>query len=51
MQVRHRDEVGATAVEYGVLVGLIAIAIVVSVGLFGGTVRGLFELIPPSVWP
>lgn len=33
--VAHRTERGATATEYGLLVGFIAMAIVVGVGLFG----------------
>ena len=33
---RARDERGATATEYGLLVGFIAIAIVGGVGAFGG---------------
>ena len=32
---QSRDETGATAVEYGLLIGLIAAAIVVTVGLLG----------------
>ena len=32
---RRKDEKGATATEYGLLVGLIALIIVVGVGLFG----------------
>lgn len=34
---------GATAVEYGLLVGLIAVAIIATVGLLGGTLDGLFS--------
>ena len=33
---------GATAVEYGLLVGLIAVAIIVTVTLLGGSLSGLF---------
>jgi pilus assembly protein Flp/PilA len=47
---RRRDERGATAVEYGLMVALIAVAIVTAVGMFGGAVQHLFELIPPAVW-
>ncbi|NHA00019.1 Flp family type IVb pilin [Nocardioides sp. W3-2-3] len=36
------DERGATSVEYALLMTLIAVAILVSVGLFGDAVRGLF---------
>ncbi|MBM4519665.1 Flp family type IVb pilin [Rhodococcus hoagii] len=38
-----RDDRGATAVEYGLLVGLIAVAIIVTVALLGGTLDGLFN--------
>jgi pilus assembly protein Flp/PilA len=38
-------ERGATAVEYGLIVGLIAVAIIVAVGLLGGTLNGMFETV------
>ena len=41
----RRDEKGATAVEYGLMVGLIAVAIIVTVGLLGGKLNGLFTTI------
>jgi pilus assembly protein Flp/PilA len=40
---RLREEKGATAVEYGLLVGLIAVAIIVTVGLLGGRLNELFQ--------
>jgi pilus assembly protein Flp/PilA len=40
--LRERDERGATATEYGLLVGFIAIVIVVGVGLFGGALNTYF---------
>jgi pilus assembly protein Flp/PilA len=40
-----RDEQGATAIEYGLLAGLIAAAIVVGAGDLGGALNGLFEKI------
>jgi pilus assembly protein Flp/PilA len=40
---RIREEKGATAVEYGLLVGLIAVAIIVTVTLLGDTLKGLFQ--------
>lgn len=43
--VRIGDEEGSTAQEYGVLVGLIALAILLGVGLFGGAVEDLFARI------
>ena len=39
---RMREEKGATAVEYGLMVGLIAVAIIVTVGLLGGRLNTLF---------
>ena len=41
---RHtRDERGATATEYGLLVGFIAIVIVVGVGFFGEALNTYFD--------
>jgi pilus assembly protein Flp/PilA len=40
---RERDERGATATEYGLLVGFIAIAIVAGVGVFGGQLSSYFD--------
>ena len=37
-----KDEKGATAVEYGLMVGLIAVAIIATVILLGGKLKGLF---------
>jgi pilus assembly protein Flp/PilA len=38
----RRDEKGATAVEYGLMVGLIAVAIITAVTLLGGGLTELF---------
>jgi pilus assembly protein Flp/PilA len=38
----QKSERGASAVEYGLLVGLIAVAIIVTVGLLGGQLNTLF---------
>jgi pilus assembly protein Flp/PilA len=38
-----RQERGATAVEYGLMVGLIAVAIIVAVTALGGKLSGLFD--------
>jgi pilus assembly protein Flp/PilA len=38
-----RDEEGASAVEYGLIVGLIAVAIIVVLGLMGNGLNGLFS--------
>jgi len=41
-----RDEEGATAIEYGLIVGLIAVVLVATLGLIGGTdstgLKGVF---------
>ena len=38
-----RDDRGATATEYGLLVGFIAIVIVAGVGFFGEALDGYFQ--------
>ncbi|MCW2736404.1 Flp family type IVb pilin [Nocardioides sp.] len=43
MLVGRKDEDGATATEYGLLVGLIALIIVVGVGLFGDALNAFFS--------
>lgn len=45
-----RDECGATATEYALLVTLIAMAIITAVTLFGLAVGDLFVL-PANVFP
>jgi pilus assembly protein Flp/PilA len=44
-----RKERGATAVEYGLLVGLIAIVIIAAVTLLGTELRNLFNSIAGSI--
>ena len=44
-----RDERGATAVEYGLLVSLIAVAIVVIVTTLGGTLNGIFTEVEGAI--
>ncbi|MFE4834314.1 Flp family type IVb pilin [Arthrobacter sp. NPDC056691] len=39
----RRDEKGATAVEYGIMVALIAVVIIVAVGLIGGNLTTTFN--------
>ncbi|AOB26284.1 MULTISPECIES: Flp family type IVb pilin [Bordetella] len=39
------DEEGATAIEYGLIVGLIAVVIIGSVSLLGETLKGFFDTI------
>jgi len=38
-----KDEAGASAVEYGLLVSLIAVAIIVAVGALGTKLNSTFE--------
>ena len=45
----RRDEKGATAVEYGLMVGLIAVVIIVAVTALGGQLNSLFESISESL--
>lgn len=44
-----RSEKGATAVEYGLMVALIAIVIIVAVALLGGNLSTLFNTVATSV--
>ena len=45
----RRDEKGATAVEYGIMVALIAVVIIVAVTALGGTVKNTFSQVQCSV--
>ncbi len=42
---RMREEKGATAVEYGLMVGLIAVAIIATVALLGTELDRLFDTV------
>ena len=44
-----RDDRGATAVEYGLMVGLIAVVIIAGVTLLGTKVSALFNTVQTSV--
>jgi pilus assembly protein Flp/PilA len=44
----HREE-GATAVEYGIMVVLIAVVIIAGVGLLGTNLDGLFSSVAGTV--
>jgi pilus assembly protein Flp/PilA len=48
-QARLREEKGATAVEYGLMVGLIAAVIITTVVLLGTQLNGLFTKITASL--
>lgn len=39
----RREETGATAVEYGLMVALIAVVLLVGVGAFGGDLSDFFK--------
>ena len=45
----HRGDRGATAVEYGLLVALIAAVIVTVVGLLGGKINAAFTTVNGAV--
>ena len=49
MIVGHDEDEGATATEYGLLVGLIALIIVVGVGLFGSNLNTFFSNLAGTV--
>ena len=46
---RTRDDEGATAVEYGLMVALIAVAIITTVGLLGTKLNGLFGTVKDAL--
>ena len=48
-QPLHRDDRGATAVEYGLMVALIAAVIATTVGLLGTKLNTLFSSVTTSL--
>jgi pilus assembly protein Flp/PilA len=48
---RLSNEKGATAVEYGIMVGLIAVVIIIAVSTLGTTLNGFFEGINTNLAP
>lgn len=48
---RLSNEKGATAVEYGIMVALIAVAVIAAVGLIGTNLTSLFNSVAGSVKP
>jgi pilus assembly protein Flp/PilA len=44
-----RNEKGATAVEYGLMVALIAAVIIVTVGLLGNKVNAAFQFVTDKI--
>jgi len=52
LMIRLRNsEKGATAVEYGIMVALIAVVIIVAVSLLGNNLTGLFNNVAGKVSP
>jgi pilus assembly protein Flp/PilA len=49
LRSRLNSEDGATAVEYGLMVALIAIVIIAAVALLGGNLSNLFSTVAGSV--
>jgi len=45
------EEEGATAVEYGLMVSLIAVVIIVAVGLIGTRLDGMFDTVGTALIP
>lgn len=43
------EEKGATAVEYGIMVALIAVVIIVAVSTLGGTLDGMFDSVDSKI--
>lgn len=43
------DESGATAIEYGLIAGLVAVAIIAALSYLGGELQGLFEYVGDTV--
>ena len=44
-----KDEEGATAVEYGLMVALIAVVIIIAVTLLGENLRDLFNRVAENI--
>lgn len=45
LSIRLRSEKGATAVEYGIMVALIAVVIIVAVSTLGGQLNTMFQTV------
>ncbi|TQJ60228.1 pilus assembly protein Flp/PilA [Arthrobacter sp. SLBN-83] len=44
-----REEKGATMVEYGIMVALIAVVVIVAIGPLGIAIRGMFQNITAGI--
>lgn len=49
LRALSRDESGAAAVEYGLLAGLIAVVIAVSVGQLGAKLNTIFQAVTGAI--
>jgi pilus assembly protein Flp/PilA len=49
LKTRLSNEKGATAVEYGIMVGLIAVVIIVAVQLLGTNLDSLFDKVNVAI--
>ena len=49
LMLAKRDDKGATAVEYGLMVALIAVAIIAMVSALGGKLGGLFTEVAAAI--
>ena len=49
LKVAHKNDEGAAAVEYGLLVGLIAVAIIAAVLLLGTQLSALFTAVTTAL--
>ena len=43
------DESGATAIEYGLIAGLVAVAIIAALSYLGGELQSLFEYVGDTI--
>ncbi|HLF59063.1 MAG TPA: Flp family type IVb pilin [Alphaproteobacteria bacterium] len=43
MQRYWRDETGATAIEYGLIAGLVSVAAIAALTAMGGSLKSIFE--------
>ncbi|MFN3991260.1 MAG: Flp family type IVb pilin [Erythrobacter sp.] len=46
-----RDEAGATAIEYGLIAALIAVAAIAGMSSLGGTLQGTFSNVSSQMQP
>jgi pilus assembly protein Flp/PilA len=49
VKFQNRDERGATAVEYGLMVALIAVVIIAAVTTLGTNLNGMFQTIAAAI--